>query len=319
MPPIAGTAVAMNQPQPIQPQPIQPQPMQPQLIQQQRPDPYAQPNPYGLPAVQERPYVPMQRGAGVAPVSYTPVRQTGGGTAIGSVIVGAIAFCISLVGFIPGSPVFYYSVGGVFAIVGGARVLARNGGGSRLAPIAAIVLGSLAVVFMVIGIALHVTATSSDNFTTNNAQSGSTTGSSGSGTSSAPLQIPTAPTFAADAPLSQYENTASQIAQDIDLQYGPHSAVDTPSYPVALQNDTNGNPEFPNNDVSLTAGEQYKYFASKDGKSYDVYVTGGDDKEVAVYDSQANEFTWVCDTGASANCPVGGITPGQASGTTSNS
>jgi hypothetical protein len=305
----------MHQPQPIQPQPIQPQPFQQQPYQQQRPDPYAQPNPYGLPVVQERPYVPMQRGANLAPGSYAPIHQTGGGTAVGSVVVGAIAFCLSLVGFIPGSPIFYYSAGGVFAIIGGVRVLAQHRGGSKIAPVAAIVLGSLAVLFMVIGIGLHLTATSNDTLTTNNGQSGSTTGS---GTSSAPQQFPTAPTFAADAALSQYETTASQIAQDIDLQYGPHSAVDTPSYPAALQNDTNGNPEFPSGDVSLTAGEQYKYFASSDSKYYDVYVTGGDDTEIAVYDSQANEFTWVCDTGASASCPAGGLSPNQASGTTSN-
>ena len=37
--------------------------------------------------------------------------------------------------------------------------------------------------------------------------------------------------------------------------------------------------------------------AGPGGKYFDVYVSGGAKNEVAIYDSEANELSWLCDTG----------------------
>ena len=72
-------------------------------------DPYAQINPYGLPPVAQRPYVSAQSSA-LPAVPMQQIHQAHNSAAIGSVVVGALAFCLSIVGFIPGSPVFYLSL-----------------------------------------------------------------------------------------------------------------------------------------------------------------------------------------------------------------
>ena len=289
---------------------------QPQQIVAQHVDPYAASSPYGLPAVPERPYVPMQRTT-LPPVPMGQVHEAHNTAAIGSVVVGALAFCLSLVGVIPGAPFFYYSAGGVLAIVGGARALSRSRkgyGGARVAPILAIVLGSLAVLFMIMGFVIHATANSI------NSSYSSQTGTGSLSQSSGPIVLATPPTFAADPDLSNYEAVASQLAADVYLQYGPHTAVQTVAYPATLPPSTNGRVDFPNGSVAFTSDEGYKYVPSTDGKSFDIAVTGGARREVAVYDSQTNEFTWACYAGASVNCPAGGLDPNSSDGsTTSNS
>ena len=196
--PVAGTALAMHQPQPIDPQRI---------------DPYAQANPYGLPPVQQRPYVPFQQAGSVSASNYAPVRS-GPGPAIGFVILGSIALALALVGFIPGAPVFYYAGGGIFGVIGGVRTLVRNRGvGSPLASIAAIVLGSLAIIVMVISIAVHATAYSTSNYTGNSSQSGAGTGTvTTPKTGVADGGLPDPPTFGSDVQLTLYEESASHIA-----------------------------------------------------------------------------------------------------------
>ncbi len=312
-------------PPPPQPQ-FQAQPAamvlhQPQQIDPQRVDPYAASNPYGLPAVQERPYVPMQHTT-LPPVAMGEVHQASNGAAIGSVVVGAVAFCLSLVGLIPGSPVFYYSVGGVFAIVGGARALARQRRGfgtSRIAPVAAIILGSLAVLFMVIGVLIHTTLSSSVNYGTNGSQS--QTGTTSGSTTGA---LPTAPSFSTDATLTRYEASAGQLATSIYATYngGQVSTGAVPAqWPGALMESTDGVVSFPSGTAAATLpnDEVVKYVLSSDGKYFVVAVTGGTHQEVAIYDSQDNVFTWVCDTGAPATCPSGGLDPNSSGDTTSDS
>ena len=305
-------------PQQTNPQQINPQQINPQRVDPQRVDPYAAANPYGLPAVPERPYVPMQRTT-LPPVPMAQVHDAHNGAAIGSVVVGAVALCLSLVGVVPGAPFFYYSAGGVLAIVGGVRALARSRRGfgtARVAPVAAIVLGSLAVMFMVIGFAIHTIAAST---VLNN---GSYTSQAGAGTSqqaAGPVVVPAPPAFTADPELSNYEAQVSQLASDVYLQYGPHDAVQNVAYPATLAPIIGGRVDFPNGSVTFTSDETYKYVPSADGKSFDIAVSGGTRKEVAVYDSLANEFTWSCYAGASVNCPAGGLDPNSNGTTTSNS
>jgi hypothetical protein len=301
----------------------------PQQIDPQRVDPYAASNPYGLPAVQERPYVPMQRTT-LPPVPMGQVHQASNGAAIGAVVVGAIAFCLSLVGLVPGSPIVYYSVGGVFAIIGGARALSRtrNGfGTARVAPVLAIVLGSLAVVFMVIGIALHTTGYSTVNYGSNGtngfqSQSQAGTGTTGGSTTEA---LPTAPSFSADATLTQYEVSAGQLATSIYATYNGgqvSSSGGLPGqWPASLMESTGGVVLFPSGTAAATIpnDQVIKYVISSDGKYFDVAVTGGNRQEVAIYDSEENVFTWVCDTGASATCPTGGLDPNSSGNTTTDS
>jgi hypothetical protein len=314
----------MNQPQPIQPQPIQQQP-----IQQQRPDPYAQANPYGLPAVQERPYVPMQRTT-LPAVPMNQVHYASNNAAIGSVVVGALAFCLSIVGVIPGAPFFYYSAGGILAIIGGARALYRRSKGYATvmwAPVTAIILGSLAVVLMIAGFAIHLTAATAFDDGSQNTQSQSATGAqsdSGSQSGSVSEAMPQAPTFSTDAALTQYEQSASQIATAIYATYnGGQVSTTTPQWPSSLSELSNGTVTFPSGTAAATipTDEIVKYTVSSDGKYFDVYVSGGPKNEIAIYDSEANELTWLCDTGAASTCPTGGISPssGSGSGATSNS
>jgi hypothetical protein len=297
-----------------------PQPV-PSAVVPAQVDPYASANPYGLPAVQvpERPYVPMERSP-LPPVSAVQLRQSAGRGAVGYVILGAVAFCLSLVGLMPGSPVFYYSAGGIFAIVGGARLLVRNRGiSSSAAPLAAVVLGSLAVVCMVIGIAIHVTGATTTRYGSSNQQSQSGTTAAGGSIATA---LPTAPTFAGDAALTTYEQSAFRIAESIYGTYNGGQVVDpNPQWPSSLQELSNGTVTFPSGTAaaSLPTDEVLKYELSSDGKYFDVAVSGGDRKEIAIYDSEANEFTWMCDTGAAAACPPGGISPDSSDGSSSNS
>ena len=307
--PVAGTALAMHQPQPIEPQ---------------RVDPYAQANPYGLPAVQERPYVPLQRGGPVSPSYYSPAQQ-GPGPAIGFVILGSVALALALVGFIPGAPVFYYAGGGIFGVIGGIRTLVRSrGAGSPIASIAAIVLGSLAIVFMIISIAVHATAYASPSFTDNGSSQTSSGTASGTGAQSGSSSgvVPTPPTFAADANLTAYEKTAAAVALSVDqfanggMAYSPN-----PSWPAALTLGPGNAVLLPSGTSSATLpdGQALKYELSGDKQNFAVFVSGGNDKEIAIYDSSTNSFTWVCDTGAPASCPAGGLPPASSSTGTSNS
>jgi hypothetical protein len=58
---------------------------------------------------------------------------------------------------------------------------------------------------------------------------------------------------------------------------------------------------------------------SSDGKYFDDFVSGGQHTEVASYDSETDEFTWVCDAGAPASCPASGYDLDSTGGATSNS
>ena len=300
---------------------------QPQQIDPQRVDPYAQSNnPYGLPAVAERPYVPMQYGSTLPPVPMNQVRDAHNNAAIGSVVVGGLAFCLSLVGVIPGAPFFYYSAGGIIAIIGGARARSRSRrgfGSAGFTPILAIILGSLAAVFMLIGIAIHATATSNAlNGSYNNSRTQTGAGTSSGSTSQA---LPAAPAFGADPTLTQYEASASQLAHSIYTTYNGGQVSATggvqPLWPANLSESTNGVVMFPSGTAaaSIPSDEVVRYVLSNDGKTFDIGITGGTRKEVAIYDSEANEFTWVCDTGAPSNCPAGGLDPNSSGNTTSNS
>ena len=310
--------MVQQQPQfPAQPQ-LQPQQSamvihQPQQIDPQRVDPYAASNPYGLPPVQERPYVPMQSTT-LPPVPMGQVHAASNKAAIGSVVVGAIAFCLSLVGFFPGSPVFYYSAGGVIAIIGGVRALRLHRGGygsSPVAPIAAIILGSLAVLFMVIGIAVHTTANAALSSNGAQVQSGGDTGAgiqddSGSETLHAP------PVFAADTQLSSYENSASSIAMGVYGSYSSGQVVAADmNWPTSLQVDAQGKVMLPDGSTAaiIPAGQVANVVVSSDGKYFAVFVSGGPKTEAAIYDSESNSYKWVCDTGAPASCPAGGLDP----------
>ena len=326
----AATPPAPAQPQfPPQPQfPAQQSAMvihQPQQIDPQRVDPYAASNSSGLPPVQERPYVPMQRTT-LPPVSMGQVHAAGSRAAIGSVVIGAIAFCLSLVGFFPGSPVFYYSAGGVIAIIGGVRALRlhRSGyGSSPVAPIAAIILGSLAVLFMVIGIAVHTTANAA--LTTNGVGAQVQTGtgtSSGTQDNSAAATLPDPPTFASDSQLTTYETSVSWIASAVYQDYSSGQVVAANmNWPKSIEVNADGKVLLPDGGTAavIPAGEVVKIVVSDDGKYFVVFVSGGPKNQTAIYDSKSNSYTWVCATGAPASCPAGGVDPNLGGTSSSNS
>jgi hypothetical protein len=271
----------------------------------------------------ERPYVPM---AGInhdRTAQQQWANQKFGNeqlhtAAVGSVVVGLVAFSLSIVGLIPGSPVMFYSFGGVFAIIGGVRALSRRSQGYRTrlwAPVLAIVLGSLAALIMGSELILNAVARSDVSSSSNTAVI-QTQGQTNSG----PVVMATAPTFATDTSLTRYEAEASQIAQSLDLSYGARVATDVAHFPSALSA-AGGSIVMPNGQpaAALPADEAVKYNASSDGAYFDVYVTGGDKTEIAVYDSKSNTFNWVCDTGAPASCPAGGIDPTSGDTTGSSS
>jgi hypothetical protein len=291
-------------------------------IEPQRVDPYGQSNPYGLQAVQRQQYVPMQS-TGLPPGQMRPVQQAHNRVAVGPLVVGAIAFGLSLVGFMPGSPVFYYSAGGIFAIIGGIRVLIRRQSGfdaAIWAPVLAIVLGSLAVVFMISGIIVHSAANADASNDYSGSVSTAQNGTGTSGSTDAPA-LPTAPNFAADQTLSVYELSASAVAASIYERYSVSTSPTSPNWPSSVSLATDGIVTFPSGPttVSIAADDVLKYVVSPDGKYFDLSVSGGNLSEIAIYDSESNEFTWVCEKGAPATCPAGGIQPDSGSSpTTSN-
>jgi hypothetical protein len=302
---------------------------QPQQIEPQRVDPYAQSNPYGFGAVQQRPYVPMQQmrmqQTTLPPVPMQQVHDAHNNAAIGSVVVGAIAFCLSLVGVIPGAPIFYYSAGGILAIIGGIRALVRSRmgfGSNHMLPVIAIVLGSLAVLFMVIGIAIHATTYSKVLNRTNSSpsQPGTSSGMSSGGTS---VAIPLSPDFATDSTLTEYERTASSVVSGIylaDNKGWASTSTGVLPWPTSLSGDSGKVVSADGGFVAfLPSADDVKYVLSSDGKHFVVAVSGGTHQEVALYDSESNTFTWVCDTGAPATCPAGGLDPNSSSSTTLNS
>jgi hypothetical protein len=263
---------------------------------------------------------------GYVQVPMQQVHQQHNSAAVASVVVGALAFTLSLVGLLPGSPIFYYSAGGVFAIIGGARALARRRQGfgtDRKAPIAAIILGSLAVVFMITGILIHVVGTevANTNYTSGTTSNAAPQVSGGSNVASA--TVPAAPTFAADAELTAYEKTAGDVALDVDkFANGGYAFADNPNWPAALTVTSDGTILLPpgTSPGTLPAGQEMRYVLSGDAQSFDIYVTGGTHDEIAIYDSSTNSFTWTCDD-SDASCPPGGLTPdpGNQSSTTTNS
>jgi len=298
---------------------------QPQQLEPQRVDPYGQSNPYGYGAVQQRAYVPMQQST-LPPVPMQQVHDAHNNAAIGSVVVGALAFCLSLVGVIPGAPIFYYSAGGILAIIGGVRALVRSRmgyGTNRVLPVVAIVLGSLAVLFMIIGIAIHATTYTNVLNGTSNSQLQSGTGS-GASSGSTSEDIPVAPTFATDSVLTGYEATTWVVVSSIYTASNNHRAstgAGALPWPTSLSEDATGKVVFDSGTTAagVPSDEDVKYELSSDGDHFAVAVSGGDDQEVALYDSESNTFTWICDTGAPADCPAGGLDPGSSGSSTLNS
>ena len=322
--------------------------------QPQRADPYANPNPYANPG--PNPYLNSNQYGAANPYGVTggygtnnhyvggagnPVARDGylrvpmqqvhqqhNSAAIGSVVVGAVAFCLSLVGLVPGSPVFYYSVGGIFAIIGGARALARRrqGYGTNMAaPVIAIVLGSLAVIFMIAGIMIHSTlgynaGTTSTTGTSSNAGS-QVSGGTNDGESTA--KVPAAPTFASDANLTAYEQTAGNVALSVDqFSNGGFAFDDHGTWPAALTVMSDGTILLPPGTSAghVPVGQHLRYVVSADEKSFEVIVSGDSQQEFAIYDSTLNAFTWSC-VPADTTCPPGGVSgdSGGSSGTATNS
>jgi hypothetical protein len=296
-----------------------PAPSAPALVpvESQRVDPYAQANPYGLPPVEQGAYVPTQN-AVLPQVPMQAVHQAHNRAAVSSVVFGAITFCLSLVGFIPSSPVLYYSVGGVFAIAGGVRalVLRRAGFGTNVwAPVLAIVLGALALVFMVSGLIIRETRNS--YIPESNSLSQSDTGIGNGGAAST---LPSPPSFAADPNLTAYERSAATIAQSIYANYnGGQLTSPTPTWPADVTVASDGQVTFPTGVVATTipAGEVLHYGVSPTLGFFTISVTGGNLSEIAVYESRENRFSWACASEAQATCPPGGIALEPSSGDSS--
>lgn len=294
-----------------------PSPQAPIPVEPQRVDPYAQANPYGLPPVEQRSFVPMQN-ASPPPVPMQAVHRAHNRAAVGSAVVGAIASCLSLVGFIPGSPIVYYSASGVIAIVGGVRALVRRRAGfgtNAWAPVLAIALGALAVVFMVSGLIIRDTRTIYIPESTSLSQN-----DTGLGNGGAASTVPLPPSFAADPNLTAYERSAATIAQSIYVNYnGGQLSSSTPTWPADVTVASDGQVTFPTGVVATTipAGEVLHYQVSPTLGFFMISVTGGDLSEVAVYDSKENTFSWACASAAAATCPPGGITVQPGSGDSS--
>jgi hypothetical protein len=239
------------------------------------------------------------------------VHRANNSAALGSLAVGAIAFCLSLVGLMPGSHLVYYSAGGVLAIIGGARALARRrrGYGTILwAPVLAITLGALAAVFMVSEIAVSTIARDADN--------AATTGSPAqlSGTISTP------PSFATDPTLTAYESSAASIAARVYATYSG-GQLETPGsgWPASVTVGADGTVTIADglSAGTLPAGEALAYIRSNDGRGFDVLVSGSNHLETAIYDSATNSFHWSC-TSSDTGCPPGALVPPSSGSSGSN-
>jgi hypothetical protein len=173
---------------------------------------------------------------------------------------------------------------------------------------------------MVIGIAIHTTANVA--VSTNNGaqvQSGADTGAQDD---SGLAALNTPPVFGADSQLTSYEKSASSIAMGVYAEYSSGQVVvGDMKWPTSLQVDAQGTVVLPDGATAaiIPAGQVANVLVSKDGKYFAVFVSGGPKTEMAVYDSESNSFKWVCDTGAPASCPAGGLDPNSGESATSNS
>jgi hypothetical protein len=264
---------------------------------------------YQQPRFGNAPYAPMEQ-----------VHHVHNSAAIGSVVIGALAFCLSLIGLIPGSPIFYYSAGGILAIVGGIRALLRRrrGFGTVLwAPVLAIILGSLAALIMLSEIVMASVARGDELSGTSTSQA---LPQSQSQSGSAAATLPAPPTFSADAALTQYEATAAMMATSVYASYnGGQITTPNPQWPASVTESAQGTLLFPSGTSagSIPSDEVIKYEVTSDGRGFDIAVSGGARDEVAIYDSELNTFTWTCDS-SDAACPPGGISsdPDSSSATT---
>jgi hypothetical protein len=119
-----------------------------------------------------------------------------------------------------------------------------------------------------------------------------------------------------DPTLATYEQSAWSISKSIYDTYNGGQVADTSvGWPASLVETTNGTVDFPSGTAAATipSDEIVKYQVSTDGKSFAVFVSGGPRNEIAVYDSESNELTWLCDTGAPTTCPTGGLDPDDGS------
>ena len=258
-------------------------------------------------------------------VATAQARQQHNSAAIWPLVLGIIAFCISLVGLLPGSTIYFYSTTGIFAIVGGASALARRrkGFGTLLAaPIAAIILGSVAIVCMIIGVVLHANPTS-NNY--NSSGYSSKEGGSGPG-AHLPLGnifnqwgMPNPPSFASEPNLTRYEQSAENVSMSIidtysDGHYSHGNPVAPAGWPTSLSQNSSGQVVFPNGQLAMTipSDEIVKYFLTSGGASFIVEVYGRSDPNAALYSLSANNFSWICAKDAGSTCPAGGLTSSSA-------
>jgi hypothetical protein len=298
-------------------------------------------------AAQERPYVPMQNVYNERMArqqewnSQAFNNQQLPTVGVGYAISGLVFFALSLVGLIPQSPIYFLSYGAIFAVIGGIRILGQRSKGRRLRlwpPVIALVFGLIAILISGSEFALNTIART-DGLSAYNSglpvqgtqgadgQSGDANLGSGAqgGAQGTTLNasMPAPPTFAGDSALTTYEASARNIATSLYASYNG-GVIGTPGaqWPATLTENADGTVSFPSGTVAaqIPADQDVKYEVSSDGKYFDVAVSAGNHQELAIYDSENNVFTWMCDTGAPASCPAGGVSPDSGSGTvTSNS
>lgn len=239
---------------------------------------------------------------------------------MGSLLIGIITFGIALAALMPNSGFGYYSAGGIFAIVGGVTALARRRRGYgtlRAVPIAAIILGSLAIICLVVGVAVPIAHNMSQ---INNNVGSFPSSQSGSGVTGAPGEtggtttvnspMPTTPSFSTDPKLSAYEQSAASISKSIYNTFnGGEVATQSSHWPTTLGETADGTVLFPSGTAAaiIPSGELVTYGLTPDRLGFQVEVSARTESDIAAYNSETNQFTWVCGNEAASKCPPGGV------------
>jgi hypothetical protein len=254
------------------------------------------PNPYGLNGGSQGTYVHLSSTGPIATTAASSV-PTSNRTAWFSLILGAAAIALTFENVLPGSPAYYVVPAGVLAILAGVRALmlrrdkrASNG----LAPIVGMIMGTLAMVIILLGATIIGVVTSVSGGMTNtssNSPSGPATYTAAPGTSTEPIVFP------GNSQLTQAETVVQTVATALNRGYasGASSLAAGQAWPTALtvKGTSVLNPHGARI-ATLPSGFALKFLPSTDGTSYRLVATGANPNELATYNSATNKFSWSC-------------------------
>jgi hypothetical protein len=250
-------------------------------------------NPYGITAVHQTSYVPMN-GANVveSPVEHE-VYPVSNSAARLSVFFGFAAIAMTLIAALPGSPTLWVCGASVIAVLWGARAilhLIQRRATNLWAPVLGILLGLSAAAVTLLGVNVIGIV--------NSATGGLIpTASTTVAVDMTPQLSPEPFVFAGNQILTSDGTTVQQVATALNRAYASgNSTLDAgQTWPASLTL-KNGQVTEPSGTplVTIAPGYSVTYRLSADQSSYSIGVTSGNGTEIAIYYSATNNFRFTC-------------------------